>query len=89
MGWIYDAGAQLLKSVLALIQVVVALVLLAIVWLPVALVVLLLNLVYALATGDSFANIDLLTEPLYWWLHQVQVVFAVKDDFWAIPYAGM
>jgi hypothetical protein len=76
---------MLLKSLLAIVQLLVFGALLPVYGL-VLLVFGALNLVYKTITGMSFDNIDLAMEPLWWAMHQLMVVFGIKDDFRAAPY---
>jgi hypothetical protein len=87
MGMLMDSFWQLVRSGLTLVQVIIAGILLGAVWVPVAVVVGALNLLLVLVRGDGFDNIDLLFEPLEWYLHQLMVLVGAADDFWAIPYS--
>jgi len=87
MGMLMDAFWQLVRSGLTLGQVIIAGILLGAVWVPVAVVVGVLNLLLVLVRGDGFSRIDLLFEPLEWYLHQLMVLVGASDDFWAIPYS--
>lgn len=89
MPMLRNAGSVLLRSGLALVQLAVATAALIAIWVPVALVVGALNILSVAIRGESLGDMELLIEPLVWWMHQVKVLFAMSDDFWAIPYAGM
>lgn len=88
MGMLMDAVWVLVKSLLALLQLVVFGIL-SPVYFTILAIVGALNILYVMVTGDSFENIGLLIEPLVWAMHQLKVLVAAEDDFWAVPYAGM
>lgn len=73
-------------SLLTLVQLALAAVLLAYVYAPILVIVGVLNLIWALVTGSSFDNIDLLFEPGLWYYHQLQVLFGASKEFRPAPY---
>lgn len=87
MGMLMDAAWVLIRSALALVQLVVAGFALSVVYVPVALVVGAVNIVLVAVRGRGFSQMSRLIEPLEWYLHQIMVLFAMSDDFRALPYA--
>lgn len=78
---------QLIRSVLALVQLIVFGLLLPI-YGVILVIVGVLNLLWFLLTGSGFSNFDLVWEPLRWGIHQIMVLFAASSDFRVAPYIG-
>ena len=73
-------------ALLTLVQLALASVLIAYVYMPILFIVGILNLLWKLITGSGFENMDVLLEPAMWYLHQLKVLFGMSEEFRPAPY---